>query len=241
MAQRFDEQQLQTMQEEIRNRVFERYAEQQGMAMQEHELQATLDALQEITHLPMAEIEQIAAEVQHGHRRPQPQQSQPAAAMSRVNVPQESLAFKEWETDMQRRKRAFLLHAVPYVFVNAVLIFLNIKTSSFPWAMFPLLGWSIGFVSHYLSQVYWPQADFRHKVAVLQRQVADILAEHLPDSSAGMAGKMFNGVYRLVVSESSPALIRQYLKSIDPAISEAQATQITTQFEALQQRYLQKS
>jgi hypothetical protein len=54
------------------------------------------------------------------------------------------------ELVLLRRKawRGFVAHLIPYVGVNGLLVILNLLTTRFPWAMFPLLGWGIGLLSH---------------------------------------------------------------------------------------------
>lgn len=51
--------------------------------------------------------------------------------------------------------RGFLGHLVPYLFVNGLLVTINVLTTHFPWAIFPAFGWGIGLVSHFMA-VLWP-------------------------------------------------------------------------------------
>jgi len=65
------------------------------------------------------------------------------------------------ETEMWRvaRKRAedkagFVVHLSMYVIVNSFLVFLWWSTSggtAFPWFVFPLFGWGIGIVAHFMG------------------------------------------------------------------------------------------
>ena len=54
--------------------------------------------------------------------------------------------------------RGFVAHLIPYVCVNGLLIVLNLLTTRFPWALFPILGWGIGILSHLLA-VAMPNPD----------------------------------------------------------------------------------
>ena len=58
---------------------------------------------------------------------------------------------------LQELRRAFLVHLTVYVLVNALLIAVNfIYTPWFLWFPFPLLGWGIGVLLHYIFGVYLP-------------------------------------------------------------------------------------
>lgn len=53
-------------------------------------------------------------------------------------------------------RRGFLIDAVLYAVVNAVLITVNLLTvPEFLWCLFPLVGWGIGLTFHYLFGVRW--------------------------------------------------------------------------------------
>jgi hypothetical protein len=47
--------------------------------------------------------------------------------------------------------RGFLHHLIPYLCVCSLLVMINVLTTSFPWALFPILGWGIGILSHLLA------------------------------------------------------------------------------------------
>lgn len=47
--------------------------------------------------------------------------------------------------------KCFYTHAMVYIIVIATLVFFNFKTTSFPWAIFPAIGWGIGLLGHGLS------------------------------------------------------------------------------------------
>lgn len=48
----------------------------------------------------------------------------------------------------QAERRGFFGHLIPFIGVNAGLMFINMQTTSFPWALFPLGGWGIGLLTH---------------------------------------------------------------------------------------------
>lgn len=60
-----------------------------------------------------------------------------------------------YQNDFSRAKRmaavrfAFYIHLVVYVFVNLMLIAINLATTPwYFWFMWPLLGWGIGLLAH---------------------------------------------------------------------------------------------
>jgi len=60
--------------------------------------------------------------------------------------------------------RGFLAHLVPYVLVSALLVFLNVETTSFPWAVIPILAWGVGLASHLLAVALPDEAKLRRRV-----------------------------------------------------------------------------
>ncbi len=44
--------------------------------------------------------------------------------------------------------KGFYSHALAYCIVIPVLAYLNYVTTSFPWVVFPALGWGIGLLGH---------------------------------------------------------------------------------------------
>jgi hypothetical protein len=54
--------------------------------------------------------------------------------------------------------RGFLHHLIPYLCVCGLLVMINVLTTSFPWSLFPILGWGIGILSHLLA-VAMPNRD----------------------------------------------------------------------------------
>jgi signal transduction histidine kinase len=65
---------------------------------------------------------------------------------------------EETEREMLRvaRRRAnaevgFYMHLLSYLGVMAFLAFINVMTTSYPWFLWPALGWGIGLFSHYMA------------------------------------------------------------------------------------------
>ena len=48
-------------------------------------------------------------------------------------------------------KLGFYIHLAVYSGVNVLLFFIWGFTGSFPWFVFPLLGWGVGLLAHYLQ------------------------------------------------------------------------------------------
>ena len=87
------------------------------------------------------------------------------AAAREVGIPTDAIETAASEVLAERHERdeltalrkqqwrGFFRHLVPYCFVNGMLITLNMLTTHFPWALFPLFGWGIGLVSHFMAVV----------------------------------------------------------------------------------------
>ncbi|HEY5959566.1 MAG TPA: 2TM domain-containing protein [Polyangiaceae bacterium] len=89
---------------------------------------------------------------------------------SEIGVSAESIDNAIGEIVLERRKReelvlarrnawrGFVAHLIPYLGVNSLLAIINYLTTSFPWVLFPMLGWGIGLVSH-LAAVAMPDPE----------------------------------------------------------------------------------
>jgi hypothetical protein len=78
--------------------------------------------------------------------------------------------YLQAERDLQQEdgRRGFIVDAVAYVVVNAILITVNLLVvPEFLWFFFPLVGWGIGLTFHFLFGVKWAarEAD-RHEARV---------------------------------------------------------------------------
>ncbi|MEO2052652.1 MAG: 2TM domain-containing protein [Allomuricauda sp.] len=50
-----------------------------------------------------------------------------------------------------RLVKEFYSNATAYVIIIPLLVYLNYRTTSFPWSIFPAVGWGIGLVGHYMA------------------------------------------------------------------------------------------
>lgn len=51
--------------------------------------------------------------------------------------------------------KGFYMHLGIYGVFVLVFLYLNYTTSSYPWAIFPIIGWGIGVVGHALTAFHW--------------------------------------------------------------------------------------
>lgn len=66
---------------------------------------------------------------------------------------------REELTQLRRQAwQGFIYHLIPFAGVSTLLVLLNLVTTSFPWAMFPIMGWGIGLLSH-LMAVAFPNSE----------------------------------------------------------------------------------
>jgi hypothetical protein len=94
------------------------------------------------------------------HRRDDLTHDELVAAAREVGVAPEAIERAATEVMAEQREREelqaararewrdFFAHLIPFISVNALLITINFFTGPFPWALFPLLGWGIGLLSH---------------------------------------------------------------------------------------------
>jgi hypothetical protein len=83
----------------------------------------------------------------------------------------------ERELRQENGRRGFIVDAIAYVVVNAILVAVNLLVvPEFLWFFFPLVGWGIGLTFHYLFGVKWAgrEAD-RHEARVEVRVREDAL------------------------------------------------------------------
>lgn len=224
-----------TIYDEIIARVMERHAESKGFESQESELAATLQALHEMTGIPMHEIEAIATSVQSEHAGP-PVSSTPTAPISPpVAQDADDLYFQSQIQKLERGKRGFVYQLIPYLSINAILVFLNIYSTSFPWALFPAAFWGIGLVSHFMGAVHWPRKALKDRQQRLKSQLHHILIENSSFYRTQNDTSYYNGLYRLTVSHSRPEVLEEYLANRDSSLSQNAIKAISTQVTALQE------
>ncbi|MGB0949700.1 MAG: 2TM domain-containing protein [Marinirhabdus sp.] len=66
----------------------------------------------------------------------------------------ESLKYR-MAVDRIKELREFYWHLSIYSIFVLVFIVLNVMTTSFPWAIFPILGWGTGLASHAACTFNW--------------------------------------------------------------------------------------
>jgi hypothetical protein len=103
--------------------------------------------------------------IEREHKRGELTHEDLVAAAREVGIPTEAIetaasevfeerqARAELATLRQQQWRGFFHHLVPYLMVNGMLVTLNFLTTHFPWALFPILGWGVGLVSHFMAVV----------------------------------------------------------------------------------------
>lgn len=92
-----------------------------------------------------------------------------------VQLTEEEL-YKEAKKRVEEKKN-FFMHLAVYVVVNALLVFIWAFTSDggFPWFIFPLGGWGIGLLFHFLGafvfsgQTEWERRAIEREVERLKK------------------------------------------------------------------------
>ena len=213
----YDNSTLEKIQEEIKAKVFERYSEIQGVKTQANEMNATLDALHEVTQIPMSEIERIAAEVAQKHGLNKGKAGKTVTNYSPDSENSDALIFSELSLKVASKRRLFLPHLVSYVCTITMLTILNIMTSHFPWVMFVIGGWTIGLVSHYLKDVYYPRRDLHNAVNYLKSQIQLVINEMIITDDFDNT-QATNGIYRILAAGCKYDTLFQYLQKLFPQV-----------------------
>ena len=238
MKKLLEPEKAQAIQEEIRARVFEKYADIQGIETQKDELNATLDALHDVTHLPPQEIEKIANEVIQEYSStttvPTPLSRE---QFRQIAVPRD-ITFERLQRKVERKKRGFYIHALAFVCVHLPLLYINIRWPVFPWVLFPLCGWGIGLGSHYLASVHGAVNGLRRTVETFKGQIHQILLENISEYQSDAQERIFHGVHRMLVNESSPDAMTEYIRNLTPQLPEHEAKQVSTQLCAVRRNYV---
>ena len=73
------------------------------------------------------------------------------------------------EVEIEEGRRSFLAHLITYVLVNTMLIVINLMFSPNKlWFFYPLIGWGIGVLTHYLYGVRWIEKILEKKEAMAE-------------------------------------------------------------------------
>ncbi len=219
MDNSLNEKTLQRIQEEIRTRVFEIYAEKQGIKTQLSEIEATIEALSEVTNLSIDEIRQVAEQVTN---RVLAERSTQISEITPPSPDQFSLAPRRFigkiEHKLLRRKRKFYTHLVVYSVTNLLLFFINAIDGGDPWFFFPLIGWAAGLIPHYLWSVHYFKRDILHMKRILSEETHHILQDNIPYYLHNQE-YIYNGVLRLVYSNSTGLQLQEFLRNASPESS----------------------
>ncbi|MGM5484465.1 MAG: 2TM domain-containing protein [Nanobdellota archaeon] len=67
---------------------------------------------------------------------------------------------------VEDERRSFMVHVSVYIFVNLLLLIINLTyTPQQLWFFFPLLGWGIGLAGHYMDAYKWAEKNQMKKEA----------------------------------------------------------------------------
>ncbi|MEZ4875914.1 MAG: 2TM domain-containing protein [Flavobacteriaceae bacterium] len=69
----------------------------------------------------------------------------------------EYIAAKRYERAKKHveQLKGFYVHFTIYLIMVPVFIVLNLKTTDFPWAIFPIVGWGMGVIGHAMEVFHW--------------------------------------------------------------------------------------
>lgn len=85
--------------------------------------------------------------------------------------------YEKAEVELQAKEgqSSFFVHAAIYVLVNILLLIINVMfVPTFLWFFFPLVGWGIGLVMHYLFAVQFVRretTDWQARVEYRAREI----------------------------------------------------------------------
>lgn len=78
------------------------------------------------------------------------------------------------EIIMEEEKKGFITHLVVYIFVNILLIIINmIYSPEVIWFFYPLIGWGIGLFLNYLFSIRWKEKELLKKEAEAEYRVRE--------------------------------------------------------------------
>lgn len=82
----------------------------------------------------------------------------------------------EREYTVREKRRGFRAHAVVYAVVMPILIVVNLVViattdGDFLWFPFPLIGWGLGLLNHYLWGVRWVERDIATRQEMITAEV----------------------------------------------------------------------
>lgn len=66
--------------------------------------------------------------------------------------------FKDQTRSRTEVQFDFYTHLVVYLGINVMLFFIWVYTGGFPWFAFPLLGWGVALLAHFMQAFIYPNA-----------------------------------------------------------------------------------
>jgi len=250
MKKKKDDQKLEKFQQELTQRVFERMNELSGEESQRDQLQATIQSLHETTGIPIYEVQKIAAEIEKAVLKPDTTDRSlvktefPLAPVSKSTLPDlgiSQLTISNLNRRYELGKKGFTIHLVAYITANLTLLLTNYLTTPFlgfwfPWFIFPVSGWGIGLIAHYISAFFWNKSSLNKKTRVIKSEIHYILNENWDQYRANSDESLLNSVYRLVVMEPDEEPLRLYLQTADSSLKMTSIETICTQIGKLRSR-----
>jgi len=79
------------------------------------------------------------------------------------------------EIIIESERRGFKIHLAAYLVTNAILIISNLVfTPDKLWFLWPVLGWGVGILSHYIKAVHRIERDLKRKEAIAERRTKEL-------------------------------------------------------------------
>lgn len=243
MKQPLPEEKLEYIKEQLRTKVLEKYSEKQDINSQQTELESSIQALHEMTEMPVEDIRTIANAILHEYETKQQKKEKKKSEKTIYNTSAtehiDDNTVDALTLELENNKRNFYYHLVPFIIVNTMLITLNAVTSDFPWAMFPLFGWSIGLISHYMKDIHWAKRDIEIQRKYIRTNAHQILLESI-DCYPQQKDRILNGVYRLLTSGCRLSELEQYLYGYVGSDEKRQAENAAYQLIKIRDNFIEK-
>ncbi len=97
--------------------------------------------------------------------------------MQEITLEEYKKAYREIKKEEARM--GFLVHLIVYIFVNTLLIVINLLYSPEDiWFFYPLIGWGIGISMHYLFGVRWIEKELKEMEAKAEYRAREMKKQH---------------------------------------------------------------
>ena len=97
-----------------------------------------------------------------------------------IAPPDDTAAIRRRAEKQMKERNGFMMHLIPFVLVNLVLLGIAGETSAdggFNWAVFPLFGWGAGLAAHWVNVYYRTGMREARRIAAIQRAYRAELGE----------------------------------------------------------------